>query len=369
MALWLPHQIVRSVTMTGYRRSIILPLAVIAPFIITPARAANPNSPPTASLDAQSRKGDDAQKTGDKAVKRDKDAEKKQKEADQKQKEEARRRAEEDKKRGGAEPRARDRKDGDDHATQHAVERPQPVRRPPHVVDRTQVVFVGGYFYDPYFGEYPWWPPVIYPHPRIVFDGRAQVRLQVTPRETAVYVDGFYAGVVDDFDGFFQRLPLLSGGHTIALFLDGFGTITRRVYLSPGSDLSIREALVPLPPGQASEPPILAAMLPPPPAGSYIPPQTASRNTLPPPMAAQQTGVQAAGYGVLSLRFRPANAVVSIDGQEWISAAPGELVVLLAVGLHVVEVKNSGSRMFMTQVEILEGQTIELNVAARPTTW
>jgi hypothetical protein len=222
---------------------------------------------------------------------------------------------------------------------------------------------------DPYFGEYPRWPPVIYPHSRVVFDGRAEVRLQVTPREAAVYIDGFYAGIVDDFDGFFQRLPLLSGGHTIALYLEGFGTITRRVYLSPGSDLSIRETLVRLPTGQASEPPTLAAMLPPPPEGSYIPPRTASRSTLPPPIATQQPGVQTPGYGVLSLRFRPADAVVSIDGQEWITAAPGELVVHLAVGLHVVEVKNNGSRMFMTQIEILEGQTIELNVAPRPTTW
>ncbi|HEX7797574.1 MAG TPA: PEGA domain-containing protein, partial [Vicinamibacterales bacterium] len=332
--------------------------------------ADHPNSPATASADAQTRTGDDTRKTGDKAVTRDKDAEKKQKEADKKQKEETRRRADEDKKRGTAEPRDRDRKDGDDHATQHAVERPaQPVRRPPHIVDRTHVVFVGGYFYDPYFGEYPWWPPVFFPHSRIAFDGRAQVRLQVTPRETAVYVDGFYAGVVDDFDGFFQRLPLLSGGHTITLFLDGFGTITRRLYLTPGSDLSIREALVPLPPDRASEPPTLAAILPPPPDGSYIPPRTASRNPLPPPTATQQASVQATGYGLLSLRFRPSDAVVTIDGQEWISAAPGELVVNLAVGLHVVEVKSGGSRMFTTQIEILEGQTTELNVAARPTTW
>jgi hypothetical protein len=29
-----------------------------------------------------------------------------------------------------------------------------------------------------------------------------------TPKEAAVYVDGFYAGVVDDFDGVFQSLPL-----------------------------------------------------------------------------------------------------------------------------------------------------------------
>jgi hypothetical protein len=357
--------------MTTHSRFIILSLAVITPIIVTPATAAKySNSPTMVSSDMQSRTGDETQKTDGKAVKRDKEADKKQKEADKKQKEEAKRKADQDKKRGTAQARDRDRNDGDEHATQHAVERPpQPARpRPPHVVDRTHVVFVGGYFYDPYFGEYPWWPPVIYPHPRIVFDGRAQVRLQVTPREAAVYVDGFYAGVVDDFDGFFQRLPLLSGGHTIVLYMDGFGTTTRRVYLSPGSDLSIRETLVPLPPGETSEPPMLAAMLPPPPEGSYIPPRTASRSTLPPAPATQQASAQAAGYGVLSLRFRPADAVVVIDGQDWISTMPGELIVHLSVGLHVVQVKENGYLRFTTQVEILENQTIELNVATpRPT--
>jgi PEGA domain-containing protein len=363
--------------MTTRGRYIILSLAVITPILITPAGAADhPNSPTTPAVDTQSRKGDDTQKTDGKAVTRDKDAEKrqkeadkKQKEADQKQKAEARRRADEDKKRGTAQPRDRG-NDGDDHATQRAVERPpQPPRpRPPSVVDRTRVVFVGGYFYDPYFGEYPWWPPVVYPHPRIVFNGRAQVRLQVTPREAAVYVDGFYAGVVDDFDGFFQRLPLLPGGHTIALYMEGFGTITRRVYLSPGSDLSIREVLVPLPLAQISEPPTLAAMLPPPPEGSYMPPRTASRNTLPAPTITQQASMQAVGYGVLSLHFRPTDAVVSIDGQEWISAVPGELVVHLSVGWHGVQLNGNGSQLFTTRVEILENHTTELNVAApRPT--
>jgi hypothetical protein len=154
------------------------------------------------------------------------------------------------------------------------------------------------------------------------------------------------------------------GGHIISLYTEGFGTITRRVYLSPGSDLSIREVLVPVPPGQLSEAPTLAAMLPPPPEGSYIPPRTASRNPLTPPTAAQQASVQAAGYGVLALRFRPADAVVTIDGQDWISTAPGELIVHLSVGLHVVEMKGHGSRIFTTQVEILENQTTELNVAA-----
>src|ERR1035437_4172470 len=67
-------------------------------------------------------------------------------------------------------------------------------------------VFIGGYFYDPYFGPYPWWGPGAYPYPYSpVYDTAAQVHLKVTPRDAAVYVDGYYAGIVDDFDGLFQR--------------------------------------------------------------------------------------------------------------------------------------------------------------------
>ena len=37
------------------------------------------------------------------------------------------------------------------------------------------------------------------------------------PRDAAVYVDGYYAGIVDDFDGVFQRLTLEVGPHRIEL--------------------------------------------------------------------------------------------------------------------------------------------------------
>ena len=32
------------------------------------------------------------------------------------------------------------------------------------------------------------------------------VKTDVTPKQTEVYVDGYYAGVADDFDGAFKRL-------------------------------------------------------------------------------------------------------------------------------------------------------------------
>src|SRR6266542_229436 len=75
-------------------------------------------------------------------------------------------------------------------------------------------VFIGGYFYDPFFGPYPWWGPGAYAYPYVpVYDDRAQVRVLATPKEAAVYVDGYYAGIVDDFDGMLQSLPLSPGGH------------------------------------------------------------------------------------------------------------------------------------------------------------
>lgn len=45
----------------------------------------------------------------------------------------------------------------------------------------------------------------------------SSLRLQVSPKETEVFVDGYYAGTVDDFDGMFQRLHLERGEHEVAL--------------------------------------------------------------------------------------------------------------------------------------------------------
>jgi len=55
------------------------------------------------------------------------------------------------------------------------------------------------------------------------------------------------AGIVDDFHGVFQSLPLTPGGHTLRLYLDGWRTVCRHIYLSPGSTLSLRVPLERLP--------------------------------------------------------------------------------------------------------------------------
>ena len=57
------------------------------------------------------------------------------------------------------------------------------------------------------------------------------IRVLVDPAEARVYVDGYYAGTVDDFDGIFQRLNVPTGRHEIMLKLEGYKTHRMKVYV------------------------------------------------------------------------------------------------------------------------------------------
>jgi hypothetical protein len=231
---------------------------------------------------------------------------------------------------------------------------------PHHAVSHRAVVFVGGYFYDPFFGPYPWWPRYAYPYPYYpIYDNRAILRVLDTPKQASVYIDGFYAGVADDFNGFFEGVPLTPGGHEIALYLEGYRTVHRRVYLSPGSTFKFHEPMEPLPAGESSEPVRLSPALPPPPEGTFIPPRTAARTPAPP--AAGPTAP--AAFGTLSLRVRPAQAEVWIDGERWTSSEEGRFVIQLAIGPHRIEIVRAGFREYSSEVQVREGQTLTLNVS------
>ena len=89
-------------------------------------------------------------------------------------------------------------------------------RRGPVV--RSSVVVIGGYRYAPYWYYDPWfqWGPYGYPPPFGYpyygqFDNTSSVRLEVTPRDAQVFVDGYVAGTVDELDGIFQRLRVRPG--------------------------------------------------------------------------------------------------------------------------------------------------------------
>ena len=246
---------------------------------------------------------------------------------------------------------------------------PHPPRppRPPAVAVRGEFIFVGGYFYDPFFGPYPWWMRAAYPHWYYpAFDYRAELRIQAKPRDAAVYVDGFYAGVVDDFDGIFQRLLLPPGGHTITLYLNGFRTVSQPLYLKPHSSMTLHQTLMPLPPGASSEPPPMSPPLPPPPPGSYRYPATPPPIAAAPPASATATAADAEDYAGLSVRVQPVDAMVMIDGQLWMPSQPGYVVVQVADGVHHVEVSKQGYRTFTTDVTLEKGNMLPLNVSLAP---
>jgi PEGA domain-containing protein len=127
--------------------------------------------------------------------------------------------------------------------------------------------FVGGYydpfFYSPFFftpfgwGPYAYAPYAYGAYAPYRFRGAptGEARVLVTPKRAEVFVDGYRAGIVDDFDGAFQRLHVTPGGHEITLFLPGYRTLTERVYFGEGSTVKIRETMAPLAPGEKSEPP------------------------------------------------------------------------------------------------------------------
>ena len=248
-------------------------------------------------------------------------------------------------------------------AQRRAVPR-HPAPPAPAVAARAHV-FVGGYFYDPFFGPYPWWHRTAYPYWYFpVFDNRAELHIRVAPEaaeDAAVYVDGFYAGVVDDFNGVFQGLPLTPGGHSVTLFLEGYRTIRRNIYLSPGSTFNLRETMQPLPTGEVADPPEVAPPVPPPPAGTYQTPVTPPRSPLPSPTPA----TSATGVGMLDLRVEPADIEVRIDGKPWLSADEGHFVVQLSVGKHRLELRKTGTFLIATDVEIGDGETNTLELRLR----
>ena len=64
------------------------------------------------------------------------------------------------------------------------------------------------------------------------------VRIQDAPPEAQVFADGYYAGIVDDFDGAFQHLDLEPGPHSIEIRVPGGPPISFDVNIQPGRNVT-----------------------------------------------------------------------------------------------------------------------------------
>jgi hypothetical protein len=59
------------------------------------------------------------------------------------------------------------------------------------------------------------------------------LKLKVKPRTAKVYVDGYFVGTVDQFDGAFQKLTLNTGSHKVEIKADGYETAEFDVLITP----------------------------------------------------------------------------------------------------------------------------------------
>jgi hypothetical protein len=69
------------------------------------------------------------------------------------------------------------------------------------------------------------------------------LRLKIKPREAQVYVDGYFVGEVDQFDGLFQRLTIDAGSHHIEIRSQGHQSIEFDVLIAPGETVTYKGEL------------------------------------------------------------------------------------------------------------------------------
>lgn len=108
---------------------------------------------------------------------------------------------------------------------------------------------LGYFYYDPY----TWYPPSYYPGYYGGYSGGyydpfvevGELRLIVSPRSGDVYVDGYFAGRVDDYDGIFQALKLEAGPHHIQIVAPGYAPLDFDVRIEPHRKITYRGALRP----------------------------------------------------------------------------------------------------------------------------
>ncbi len=261
------------------------------------------------------------------------------------------------------------------------------------VVRVSRPFYARSYYYSPYSWYwgwgYPWYPyPYFYgaygdpywygygPWGYRYYDNYASVRVQASPREAQVYVDGYFVGVVDDFDGVLQRLRVPPGGHEITLHLNGFRNASEKIYLQPHSTYRLRTRLEPLAAGAPPEPPpppnpeavksqdYERPAVEPEPARQPDPPGPPSRRWPPRQQAEERQAERESRFGTLTIRVQPEDAELLVDGTPWRGATDenGAVAIQVPAGTHRIEIRREGFASFVTEVDVRAGGITPLNV-------
>lgn len=233
------------------------------------------------------------------------------------------------------------------------------------------------YWYDPYWyggrgwygwsgwygGPYGWYSPYYYsgfygysPYQHrygySAYRG-GSVRVLVDPNEARVYVDGYYAGIADDFDGIFQRLHLAPGRHDITLKLEGYRTHRVKLFVPYDHTIKLHHKMVRGTGEDVSEDVVGR-------------PEDYARyderdEDLDEMDARDRRSDQDLDRALVRLDVEPPDASVYVDGA--FRGTGRELRRLrLVPGRHRIEVVRPGYRTVEREVEVRPGQTLDLEI-------
>ena len=237
----------------------------------------------------------------------------------------------------------------------------------------------GGGWYYPGYGGY-WWPYGYYGYYGYGYGGSywggypggwggavyysgggggegASLRVLVDPAEARVYVDGYYSGVVDDFDGLLQRLHVAPGRHEITLKLEGYKTHRMRVYVGPDATLKLHHEMQ-KGVGETSEDLT---------GGAPLPEREVRRERDDRGDDERSVGVEgaenepASEYGKLQLSVQPEDASIYVDGAFRGTGREASSMKLVP-GRHRIEVVRPGFRTVENDVDVPAGETTRLKV-------
>ena len=179
------------------------------------------------------------------------------------------------------------------------------------------------------------------------------LRVLVDPAEARVYVDGYYAGVVDDFDGLLQRLHIAPGRHEITLKLEGYRSHRMRVYVGPDATLKLHHDMQ-KGVGETQEDLSGGAPLP----EREVRRESDEREGEGREQAETQPAPEA---GKLQLSVEPEDASVYVDG-AFRGTGREASSLRLAPGRHRIEVVRPGFRTAESEIEVPAGETTRVKV-------
>jgi hypothetical protein len=201
-----------------------------------------------------------------------------------------------------------------------------------------------GYYDGYYYGYYGWRSPYWRPGIAYYYDRDfGSLRLMVHPEHAEVFVDGYFAGIVDDFNGIFQRLHLQPGRHQITLKADGYRTHRIKVFVPIDHTVKIRFDMEP---GRAEE---------------FTEATVGSEEDVEWSSEAEADVPDSEEIGLLKLSVRPEDASVYIDGENRGSARDLREIEL-PVGVHLIEVVRPGFATFEREVDVSEEESAKIEI-------